>query len=77
MKISELSPEYHRPPPQAAHLTDLADFVVLMSEDMIDKTMNVTGRVTTVGAVVETPEMEVRYTAPRESLFVNAPDAES
>lgn len=32
---------------------DLADFVVLMSEDMIDKTMNVTGRVTTVGAVVE------------------------
>jgi hypothetical protein len=29
------------------------------------------------GAVVETPEMEVRYSAPRESLFVNAPGAES
>ncbi|VAH82903.1 unnamed protein product [Triticum turgidum subsp. durum] len=27
MKISELSPEYHRPPPQAAHLTDLARVV--------------------------------------------------
>lgn len=29
------------------------------------------------GQVVETPEMEVRYTAPRASLFVNAPGAES
>ncbi|QDV32471.1 hypothetical protein [Tautonia plasticadhaerens] len=29
------------------------------------------------GEVVETPEMEVRYAAPRDSLFVNAPGAES
>ena len=32
---------------------DLADFVVLMAEDMIDKTMNATGRATTVGAVID------------------------
>lgn len=32
---------------------DLAEFVVQMADDMIDKTMNATGRTTTVGAVVD------------------------